>query len=662
MKRILMVAPNRGTEFIRSDRANVLPEGSFPRALMAPIDLATLKALTPSGFEVDIWDESTRGVVNESTDLGKDYDLIACTGYMTHLPWIQRLAHEARRRGKLMAAGGPGVSGAPDTCRNLVDILFIGEAEHTWPQFLEDWEGGKHKPEYRQVQRPDIDCSPAPDWSDFPDMAKDYLVGPVQTCRGCPFDCDFCDVIHLFGRKARHKQIATVLSEVENLQRLGMRRIFFCDDNFIGQRKYARELVAALVELNKTFDSPVSYGTQLTIDLAKDEELLKLMADCNFGPVLIGVESPRQESLREANKPQNFKTDMVADLRKIQSFGVSVRASMIVGFDHDDLEIFDETFEFLQASGTGNPAVSMLRAFPGTPLLARLQREKRVVEVNDDHFENPHLATTNIIPKQMSRVELMKGTIGILERLHDWDNFAHRIRILLDGISYVPNRPQANELPGEQAELFIKFVSMLDVKAQTVIFQLMGEVTAKAPWMKEVIAVIVLRQAGNKRGLQRMIDSLHEQIERESAPDFELKIIDAMPRIPLGFKEKIQREAFPRSLEWLVERIDDARLVANGLIQVWRDFLIRWGETFTDIEDYHYEHLRELCDRTGEQANSGILSDGGIRADITNLSPSRMRQFTTEILVSVEQDLRGEPKMATVPLSAPKGRSPEDSA
>ena len=146
----------------------------------------------------------------------------------------------AHRRGKPVLIGGPGVSGAPDRCRGLFDVVFIGEAEFTWPQFLQDWEQDKHRSEYRQVERPDVQQSPAPCWADFPEMAKDYLLAPVQTTRGCPFDCEFCDVIHLFGRQSRHKRVEIVLEEVANLERLGMRKVFFCDDNFIGEPKYAR--------------------------------------------------------------------------------------------------------------------------------------------------------------------------------------------------------------------------------------------------------------------------------------------------------------------------------------------------------------------------------------------------------------------------------------
>jgi radical SAM superfamily enzyme YgiQ (UPF0313 family) len=653
MQRILLVSPLRGSDFAREDIVPSEGEFQFPRALMPPLDLATIKALTPPDFEVDIWDESIRGPIREDTDLGKDYDLLGATAYMTHIPWAQEFAKKARRLGKPVVIGGPGVSGAPERCRNLFDVVFIGEAEFTWRQFLQDWRRGKHRPEYRQVERPDVEDSPAPCWDDFAGMANDYLVGPVQTTRGCPFDCEFCDVIHLFGRQSRHKPVETVLKEVANLKRLGMRRVFFCDDNFIGEPKYAKELLRSLVPLNNSFERPLGYGTQLTLNVAKDDELLELMADCNFGPVLIGVESPRQECLREANKPQNYKTDIIADLKKIQSLGISVRANMIVGFDHDDLAIFDETFEFLQDSGTANPGVSVLKAYPGTPLLARLQREGRVIQVEDDHYHSPALAMTNIVPKQMSRVELMRGAVDLHQRLRDWDNFAARVKKMLAGIKRKPDRGGKSGAPDpKHAGLFLKFIMTLEPKAQKVIFELMGETERRAPWLKETVGALVLHQVGYARNLPTLVRTFQDRIDLESSPGYEPRVIRTLPRIPTNFKNTVHRDAFPRTYRAVVAGLGDTRLVPEALIRVWKDFLIRWGETFTTFEDYHYEHLRELCDRSIEQGNAGQFSDAQVNAAVDGLTDQQLRRLAGEVLVSVEQDLRGVPQEDRVSFAA----------
>jgi hypothetical protein len=164
-----------------------------------------------------------------------------------------------------------------------------------------------------------------------PTIAKDYLMTPVQTTRGCPFDCEFCDVIHLFGRRSRHKPIERVLGEIEKIERMGVRRVFFSDDNFIGRPSYAKNLLRQLVSLNNSFPRPLSFSTQVTMNVARDEELLELLADANFFKLLIGIESVNPESLKETNKPQNYKTDLLADIHKIHSYGPENIAARMTG-------------------------------------------------------------------------------------------------------------------------------------------------------------------------------------------------------------------------------------------------------------------------------------------------------------------------------------------
>lgn len=640
MKRILLVSPLRGGDLVDLDEATPAVSHDFPRALMPPVDLATIKALTPPGFHVDIWDESIRGRLTDETPLEHDYDLFGCTGYWGHIPWAQQFAHMIHKKGKPVVIGGPGVSGSPESCRGLFDVVFIGEAEHTWPQFLRDWEVGKAKPEYRQVQRPDLSCSPAPAWDDFADMKQNYLVGAVQTSRGCPFDCEFCDVIHLFGREMRSKPIATVLKEVAHLQSLGMRRVFFCDDNFIGRPSYTRDLVRQLIELNNSFDRPLSFGTQLTLNLARDDELLKMLADCNFYAVLIGVESPRQESLREANKPQNYKTDIQADIRKIQAHGITVRASMIVGFDHDDTDIFDETYEFLQEAGVPNIKVSMLKAFPGTPQRARFQREGRVLDIEEACDKNPTRSLTNTIPKLMTRIELMRGTMELWERIYDWKNFGARVSTMLSRVAYQPQRPIRDRILDDRAPLFFKMLSMLEPDGQQVATELLAKTQAIAPQMLGAVISAIVHQAGDRRAIAKAVEAIQKRIEFESSGDFVPTPVSALPPMPPSFEEEVEREAFAQSYEMLANGLHDRTLLTNALIEVWKHFIFRWSENFVRFEDYHYEYLRELCSRTIERAEAGELSDGGIVADAGDLSRSQLRRLAREVLVSVEQDLR----------------------
>ncbi|MCH7595462.1 MAG: B12-binding domain-containing radical SAM protein [Planctomycetes bacterium] len=645
MKRILLVAPRRGYNFGKVQRSSDLGM-RFPKALMPPIDVATIKALTPRRFEVDIWDESTRGPINDETDFGKTYDLIGVTGYMTHVPWALGIARIAHKRGIPAVIGGPGVSGAPERCRGVFDVVFIGEAELTWPEFLEDWECGRHRAEYRQVQRPELSQSPGPRWDDFPNMSDDYVWGAVQTTRGCPFDCEFCDVIHLFGRQPRHKPIDTLLQEIRDLQALGMRMIFFCDDNFIGRPKYAKELLRRVIELNRTFDRPMAFTTQLTLNLADDPELLELIADANFHWVLIGIESPREASLREANKPQNYGTDLLAAIRTIQSYGILVKGNMIVGFDHDDTDIFDETYDFLCDANILNTTVSLLKAYPGTPLLARLQRDGRVVETDDDIDHTR--AITNIIPKQMTRVELFEGYKGLIERLDSWDRIRDCAKQLVQGIKRVPNVPSVPPDPARAAAIQ-RGLQTLDDHTRTAVLDIVQTVLQHAPFMLERIASTLVRFAGSMRSHSVVIESLEKRIEEESSPGFELTAARTTLTIPTAFGNLIKWQAFPKTYEWLMRGLSDAT-VPEGLLNVWKAFVIRWGPALTQIEDYHLEHLRELCDRAIEQGNAERSPHSRANADVADLSGVELRRLAGEVLVAVEQDLRGAAD-ATAPIS-----------
>src|SRR5712664_3521369 len=227
MKKIFLVSPGA--------KAFLLPlQGALGRktVYMTPLGLATVAALTPEDIEVDIWDEGVHGLITEATGLKKDYDLVGVTGYENHIERAKQVGRILRRRGLLVAVGGPGVSSSPELYRDDFDILFIGEAEHTWPRFIDEWKAGGHRSEYRQVGKVDMAHSPRPRW-DKVDIDR-YYVGGVQTTRGCPFDCEFCDVIYIYGRQPRHKSVEQVMQEIRALERLGTESIFLCDDNFIG--------------------------------------------------------------------------------------------------------------------------------------------------------------------------------------------------------------------------------------------------------------------------------------------------------------------------------------------------------------------------------------------------------------------------------------------
>ncbi|MFQ5490634.1 MAG: radical SAM protein, partial [Phycisphaerae bacterium] len=480
----------------------------------------------------------------------------------------------------------------------------------------------------------------------------DYLMGAVQTTRGCPFDCEFCDVIHLFGRQPRHKAIDSVLAEVAALEKLGMRMVFFCDDNFIGRPKYAKDLLKALIPLNNSFDRPIGFTTQLTINVADDEEMLELLADANFHWVLIGLESPREACLREANKPQNVRMNLIEAVRRVHSYGVLVKGNMIVGFDHDDQDIFREIYDFLLECGIVNTGLSLLKAYPGTPLLARMQRDGRLIEVGDDIYSDVTRSVTNIIPKQMSRVELFEGYKWLFEKLRSWDYFEACANTMIDSVQRAPNVPRKGTPDPEKVQVVRKALDDAEPDVKRTVKGVLQKVWRKAPFLMERMVSTTFRFGGVALASRRALEALQERIDVEASDSFKPEIIHTSPPIPAGFKEALQWKAFPTSYELLTKGLKDTADLPEGLIRVWKSFLIRWHASFESFEDFHFEHLRELCDRTIEEANTGQFERSHVLADTDGLSGVQLRRLANEVLVSVEQDLRGvEVNVDLVPVT-----------
>ena len=378
-------------------------------APIPPLGLATLAALTPSHYEIQIIDENI-----ETIDFDIVCDLVGITGYTVHNARMFDIAKAFQIRGVLTVGGGAFCSSHPDMAREHFDVVVVGEAERVWPGFLKEWEKGIHQPFYEEIEQIDFDQnpSPIPRW----DLIKvdQYLSQTVQTTRGCPYDCEFCDVVSLFGRKSRHKPIKQVLEELQQLSDLGAYEILFADDNFIGNRKYAKELLTELIPFNQALKVPMRYITQITLNCADDDELLDLLKRARFHSLFIGIESPKRESLIATNKHHNITKDMKKSVHKIQSRGILVIAAMIVGFDTDDVNIFDFQKKFLQEAGIIVPMVGMLMAPRGTKLWDRLEQERRLVDFD---FGDSQLGT-NIVPKLMSREELEANYLKLLQTIY----------------------------------------------------------------------------------------------------------------------------------------------------------------------------------------------------------------------------------------------------
>jgi radical SAM superfamily enzyme YgiQ (UPF0313 family) len=655
MKQILLITPDFNPEEtkVRSLSAGLTPMKFMPqKAFMPPLGLATVAALTPGDIDVDIWDEAVHGLIRDDTDFKKNYDLVGVTGYINHLPRVRQLGEMFRRRGIPSVVGGPGVSSAPEYYRHAFDVLCIGEAEHTWPQFIADWKAGHYRPEYRQVAKPDLAHSPLPRWDKVAADMPSYILGAVQTTRGCPFDCEFCDVIYIYGRQARHKSIAQVLDEIVALERLGVERIFLCDDNFIGNPHYAKDLLKALIPVNNAFRQPVGFFTQITLNVAKDDELLTLLADANFTGLFIGIETPNIESLIETNKPQNYKTDIVSDVKKILSYGLPITAGMIVGFDHDDASIFDRQIAFAQEACIANPMPHMLKAPVGTKLWVRLHQEGRVMQFWEDGGKplSDMRAWTNILPKQMTRLELMSGYLSLVERVRDWRNFEARVKGMIALVQRQP-KVQRRRPSWKQKWGVLKFALFtMDKEARRAAIRLLLYTRRRAPFMLPKVVGLIARQYVEAADVPFLRETVEAQIRLESSEGFQLQRESAVFFVPEAFK-KPYKDMFPDLYERVSQGLIDKSRTHDALVEVVYDFLTRWGLTFERFEAHHQAFLVEICDRTIAKENAQVgdaagnsVEPGAIVGHIAGLDAGhtaiRLRRLADDVLRTVEQDLR----------------------
>jgi radical SAM superfamily enzyme YgiQ (UPF0313 family) len=398
-----------------------------------PLSLATLAALTPPEFEVTIIDENIRSI-----DFDGSWDLVGITSHLPQLQRAQEIAAEFSKRGVLVVCGGSSVSNGPERWQKIADVLIIGEAERTWPQFLQDFLAGAHKPVYREEEWIDLSISPVPDFRPYSsESLKQYMWGAVQTSRGCPFNCEFCDVVVYMGHKMRHKPIAHVILEIEQLQRLGLGRfIFLADDNFYTGGEYTIELLATLRDWNRRQKRPVSFVTQLSINAAGDDRFLELAAAAGLTTVVVGIETPNKSSLQEMRKFQNIRPDILGDIESFHAHGILVVAGCMVGFDHDGPDIFKIQSEFHKKSGIPNVQVYPLQAFDGTPLKERMIREGRYIYleklIKRQAKGTNMLVVNTIVPKQMTVEQFQEGVLWLLQDLYSPDHFVARLGVFFE--------------------------------------------------------------------------------------------------------------------------------------------------------------------------------------------------------------------------------------
>ena len=344
------------------------------RASVPPLGLLTVAAMLPPSWEKRLVDLNVRKLTDKHLRWA---DLVFISAMIVQRESVKALIARCRAAGKTIVAGGPLFTSEYSQFPG-VDHFVLNEAEVTLPEFLRDLEQGCARRVYAPAEFPDIRQTPAPLW-ELAELRR-YASMCIQYSRGCPFDCEFCDVTVRFGHRPRTKTAAQIIAELDSLHRLGWRGpVFFVDDNLIGNKRALKtELLPALIDWQEGRRGVPLY-TEASINLADDEELMHLMAEAGFDMVFIGIETPDESSLAECNKRQNQHRDLVADVKRIQRAGLQVQGGFIVGFDSDTPTIFHRQIEFIQKSGIVTAMVGLLNALPDTKLYARLKREGRLL-------------------------------------------------------------------------------------------------------------------------------------------------------------------------------------------------------------------------------------------------------------------------------------------
>lgn len=394
------------------------------KAALPPLGLITIAAMLPKAWKLRLVDMNVEKLTEADLMWA---DCVLISAMVVQRKSAKELIARCNDAHIPVIAGGPLFTEESERFPE-VDHLVLGEAEEIFPRFLADFEAGCAVRSYKASGYSNIHTAPVPRW-DLLDM-KQYASMSVQFSRGCPFDCDFCDITVLFGRRPRLKKPEQMIAELDALWDSGWRDgIFFVDDNFIGNKPYLQTvLLPALIAWQRSHKKSVSFSTEASINLADDEGLVRQMVVAGFNGVFIGIETPEEEGLISCNKLQNTRRNLTESIRKLQNMGLEVRAGFIVGFDSDTPSIFKRQYEFIQENGIPTAMVGILQALPGTKLYQRLRTEGRIRGViSGDNVDG----TTNIVPKMMSPKELSAGYQWLVHYLYAPKHYYRRVRTFL---------------------------------------------------------------------------------------------------------------------------------------------------------------------------------------------------------------------------------------
>src|SRR5271154_1837168 len=413
--KVLMVWPSFPPSFWGFEGVlEMLPE----KAMTPPLGLITVAALCPATWELRLKDHAFEELRDEDFAWA---DLVMVSAMHAQRADALTTLARARAMGKRTFVGGPWASTQPEVVLQVADHVLVGEADEVFPGIATALEQGTAHALYRIIDKPDMTRSPIPRFDLL--IREKYTSMPIQFSRGCPFQCEFCDIITIYGRRPRAKTPTQVIRELDVLRGLGWRNeVFIVDDNFIGNHAQAMQLTRELIEWQKLHQQPFSFYTEASIDLASRTELMHAMVEANFMYVFIGIETPSSEALKESRKFQNLRKNNVDQVRIIQEAGLWVLAGFIVGFDSDDENIFARQLEFINLTAIAWAMAGILMAPPTTALFDRMKREGRLIEDSQSimQFGLPNFRTVLPLPI------LLRGLCTLLEGLYQPDAFFER--------------------------------------------------------------------------------------------------------------------------------------------------------------------------------------------------------------------------------------------
>ncbi|HOP63465.1 MAG TPA: DUF4070 domain-containing protein [Spirochaetota bacterium] len=419
-KNILMVYPEYPSTFWSLDHTLKIVN---KKSLMPPLGLMTVASMLPLDYEIRLVD------MNVTRLRDKDIlwaDMVFISAMIVQKDSFADVIKSCIRLNRPVTAGGPYPTASYKLIKG-VDHFILGEAENVIQQFIYDFENDTPGRIYKSEVRPDIKLTPVARYDLI--NVSDYGSMPIQFSRGCPFSCEFCDIIELFGRVPRLKTVLQFIRELDSIYETGFRGLInVVDDNFIGHKSEALKLLKAISEWQKERDYPFTFVTEASMNLAVENEILDLMVECVFTRVFVGIETPDKDTLISANKNQNVKQDILESVKIIQSKGIEVIAGFIIGFDTDTEDIFDRQIEFIQQAGIPVAMVGLMLALPGTQLYRRLEKEGRLLYETGGN--NTNILELNFIPI-MDSEKIIEGYKRVLATIFSPEKYFERSLTLI---------------------------------------------------------------------------------------------------------------------------------------------------------------------------------------------------------------------------------------